>query len=48
LAPLAVAGAAALFLLALIISVSRSSGQYSGSGTDYEQEMISFVKLEPR
>src|SRR5438067_7586948 len=46
LAPLAAAGAA-LLLLALIISVSRSSGQYSGSVTDYEQEMISFVKLEP-
>jgi len=47
LAPLAAAGTAALLLLALIISVSRSSGQYSGSVTDYEQEMISFVKLEP-
>jgi hypothetical protein len=46
LAPLA-AAAAALFLLALVISVWRGSGQRSGSVTDYEQEMMSFVKLEP-
>jgi hypothetical protein len=41
------AAAAALFLLALVITVSRGSGQHSGSLSDYEQEMMSFVKLEP-
>jgi hypothetical protein len=41
------AAAAALFLLALVISVSRGSGQHSGSVSDYEQEMTSFVKLAP-
>ena len=44
-APLA--AAAALLLLALLISISRSSGQHSGSVSDYEQEMMSFVKLQP-
>jgi hypothetical protein len=47
LAPLAATAAAALFVLAQLISVSRGSGQHSGSVTDYEQEMMSFVKLEP-
>jgi hypothetical protein len=47
LAPLAATAAAVLFLLAVVISASRSSGQRSGSVTDYEQEMMSFVKLEP-
>src|ERR1044071_783866 len=31
------AAAAALFLLALVITVSRGSGQHSGSLSDYEQ-----------
>jgi hypothetical protein len=39
--------AAALFLLGWLISVSRGSGQRSGSVSDYEQEMMSFVKLPP-
>ena len=43
----AAAAAAAVALLALVISVSRSSGEYSRSVRDYEQEMMSFVKLEP-
>jgi hypothetical protein len=47
LAPLAAAAAAALLLLALVISVSRRPSQHSGSLTDYEQEMMSFVKLQP-
>ena len=47
LAPIAAAGTAALVLLALVISVSRSSGRGSGELTHYEQEMMSFVKLEP-
>ena len=46
LGPLATA-AAALFLLALVISVSRRPSQHSGSLTDYEQEMMSFVQLQP-
>jgi hypothetical protein len=41
------AAAAALFLLAQLIIVSRGSGQHSGYVSDYEQEMMSFVKLEP-
>jgi hypothetical protein len=45
---LAVAAAtAALFLLVQFISVSRGSGQHSGSVSDYEQEMMSFIKLPP-
>ena len=44
--PLA-ATAAALFLLAQLVSVWRGSAQHSGSLSDYEQEMMSFVKLEP-
>jgi hypothetical protein len=44
-APLA--AAAALFLIAQLISVWRGSAQHSGSLSDYEQEMMSFVKLEP-
>jgi hypothetical protein len=47
LAPLTAAAAAALILLALVISVSRKSVQHSGSVTDYQQEMMSFVKLPP-
>jgi hypothetical protein len=41
------AAAAALFLVAQVISVSRAPGQRSGSVRDYEQEMMSFVKLPP-
>jgi hypothetical protein len=36
-----------LVLVAVVISVSRSSAQHSGSVSDYEQEMMSFVKLQP-
>jgi len=39
--------AAALCVLALLLSVLRGWGQHSGSVRDYEQEMMSFVKLEP-
>ena len=46
MAPVAVA-TAALFLVAQLISVWRGSGQYAPSLSDYKQEMISFVKLEP-
>ncbi len=41
------AAAAALFLLAQLLSVWRGSGQRSGSVSDYEEEMMSFVKLQP-
>jgi hypothetical protein len=41
------AAAAALLLLALVIGVSHNSAQHSGSLTDYQQEMMSFVKLPP-
>jgi hypothetical protein len=41
------AAAAALFVLAQLISFLRGSGQHAGSLRDYEQEMMSFVKLEP-
>jgi len=41
------AAAAALLLIAQLFSVSRSSGQHSGSVRDYEQEMMSFIKLPP-
>lgn len=41
------AAAAALFILAQVLSVYRVSRQHSGSVTDYEQEMMSFVKLPP-
>lgn len=41
------AAAAALFFLAQLMSVSRGSNEHSGSLSDYEQEMMSFVKLEP-
>jgi hypothetical protein len=44
--PLAMA-TAALFLVAQLISVWRGSGQYAPSLSDYKQEMMSFVKLEP-
>ena len=44
---LTAAAAAALFLLAQLISVSRGSAQHSGLLSDYEQEMMSFVKLSP-
>ena len=47
LAPVAAAAAAAVVVLGLVISVSRSSGQHSGSVTEYEQEMMSFLKLPP-
>jgi hypothetical protein len=39
--------AAALFFLAQLISIWRASSQHSGSLRDYEQEMMSFVKLPP-
>ena len=41
------ATAAALFFLAQLISVWRDSGKHSVSLSDYEQEMMSFVKLPP-
>ena len=41
------AAAAALFLLVHFINLSRTSGQHSGSLSDYEQEMMSFIKLPP-
>jgi hypothetical protein len=44
--PLA-AAAAALFLLAQLVIVWRGSTQHSGSLSDYQQEMMSFLKLEP-
>ncbi len=46
---LATAGATAtaLFCLALLIGVWRGSDQGSASLSDYEQEMMSFVKLPP-
>ena len=47
LAPLATAATAALLLLALVMSGSRTSSQHSGSITDYKEEMMSFVKLQP-
>jgi len=40
-------GAAALLVLTQIISGWHASGQQSGSLSDYEQEMMSFVKLPP-
>jgi hypothetical protein len=43
----ALAAAAALFLLAQLINIWRGSGQHYGSLSDYQQEMISFVKLPP-
>jgi hypothetical protein len=39
--------AAALFLLAQVISALRTPGQNTASVSDYEQEMMSFVKLPP-
>jgi hypothetical protein len=47
LAPLTAAAVTALLLLAIVISVLRNSRQHSGSVTDYEQEMMSFVELPP-
>ena len=41
------AATAVLILLAQVISVWRGSGQHSGLLSDYEQEMMSFVKLQP-
>jgi hypothetical protein len=41
------AAAATLFFLAQLISIWRTSGQHYGSLSDYEQEMMSFVKLPP-
>lgn len=47
-APSLAAIAAALFLLAQIISVWRSfAGPHSGSLSDYQKEMMSFVELQP-
>ena len=43
----AAAAAATLFFLAQLISVWRASAQRSASLSDYEQEMMSFVKLPP-
>ena len=47
LGPLTAAAVAGLVLLALGISVSRGRGQHSAPVSDYEQEMMSFVKLQP-
>jgi len=47
LAPLTAAATAALLVLVLVVSASRGSGQHSGSVSDYEQEMMSFIKLPP-
>jgi hypothetical protein len=47
LAPLTAAATAALVLLAVGISLLRSSGQHTGLVTEYEQEMMSFLKLQP-
>ena len=41
------AAAAALFLFAQVIGVFCPSDQHSASVSDYEQEMMSFVKLAP-
>ena len=41
------AAAAALFFVAQFISVWRAPGRHSASLSDYEQEMMSFVKLPP-
>src|SRR3954452_16460032 len=46
IAPLTMA-AAALFFVAQLISIWRGSAQHSASLSDYKQEMMSFVKLEP-
>jgi hypothetical protein len=43
----AATAAAAMFFLAQLTSVWRGSGQQSASLRDYEQEMMSFVKLPP-
>jgi hypothetical protein len=43
----AATAAAAIFFFAQLVSVWRASNQYSGSLSDYEQEMMSFVKLPP-
>jgi hypothetical protein len=43
----AATAAVALFFLAQSISIWRASGPHSGSLSDYEQEMMSFVKLPP-
>ena len=43
----ATAAAATLFVLAQLISVWRASNQHSASLSDYEQEMMSFIKLPP-
>jgi hypothetical protein len=44
---IAATAAVALFFLAQLISVWRPSGQHSGTLNEYEQEMLSFVKLPP-
>jgi hypothetical protein len=43
----AATAAAVMFFLAQFVSVWRASGQQSRSLSDYEQEMMSFVKLPP-
>ncbi|PYK08694.1 MAG: hypothetical protein DME65_13595 [Verrucomicrobia bacterium] len=43
----AATAAAAMFFLAQLIGVWRATGQHAGSLSDYEQEMMSFVKLPP-
>jgi len=44
---IAAAAAAILFFLAQFMSVRRASDQRSASLSDYEQEMMSFIKLPP-
>ncbi len=41
------AAAATLFVLAQLMNVWRASDQHSASLSDYEQEMMSFIKLPP-
>ena len=43
----AAAAAATLLVLAQLMNVWRASSQHSASLSDYEQEMMSFVKLPP-
>jgi hypothetical protein len=44
---IAATAAAALLFLAQLIGIWRPSGQHFGSLSEYEQEMMSFVKLPP-
>jgi hypothetical protein len=39
--------AAGLFVLAQVVSLQRGMAQHSGSLAEYEQEMLSFVQLQP-